>query len=781
MRHDRLISSTPFRLALIFALISIGAFLATGLVVYELVSWQLQRRQDQTIQQIYAVIADSYGDTDLTDLLDTVSTNVRATPHHQRIFLVTDTNGTVLGGNIPGRVFADGWSDVKADTIGLKGDTVYRTYSGAVDGHQLTVGLSHEEVDSLNEIIVGSFAWSSLVVLIVALAGGAWVASRAQQRLDAVRDTMVRVSHGDLAARIPLSGRGDDIDRLSHDINGALDRLATSVEGLRQVSADIAHDLKTPLNRLRIIVEDAIENHSAGKTIVDDLSLAADEADQINQTFDALLRIAQIESGARKARFGPVDINRILTSLADIYADVAEDARQVFATHLSDEGSAVVSGDRELLTQMYANLIENAIRHCPAGTRIRLETEIAGERLVTSVEDNGPGIPTEDRERVFRRLYRLEKSRTSPGTGLGLSLGEGSGGPSRCRSPRRWCESRTALCRHVSTHHPSGDGDMIARGTPPLVRRYLLRGRRDSDLESAEMGNVTSGRLGGTGAFPADLLMHGFQALSERSPARPRAKRSRHYHALFLSDLHLGANGCRADGLLDFLQAHTADTIYLVGDVFDVWRPLGSAWKDTHHAIVNDLLERALEGVRIVYTPGNHDAFFRHYFGAITVADHVFHTTRDGTRYLVIHGDGVDPFERRTPILAKLGAHVESTVRSVQMGVNLARGWFDRPEWTGAETGLERVKEMLRKRDSHEAQLVDLARAHGADGVICGHYHRPALHDDHGLVYANCGDWMGSCTALAETASGKLALIDWSTMTSSITQMRVVRPVAVEG
>ncbi len=298
------------------------------------------------------------------------------------------------------------------------------------------------------------------------------------------------------------------------------------------------------------------------------------------------------------------------------------------------------------------------------------------------------------------------------------------------------------------------------------------------------MGSVTAGGMVDA-SVTADLLMHGFQAWTGRGPANPRAKQVRHYNALFLSDLHLGANGCRADGLLDFLQAHTADTIYLVGDVFDVWRPLGSTWRDQHHAIVNDLLERARAGARIVYTPGNHDAFFRNYFGeyfgAVTIADHAFHITRDGTRYLVIHGDGVDPFERRTPVLAKLGAHVESTVRSVQIAVNLARGWFDRPQWTGAERGLEEVKRVLRRNDSHEARLVDLARAHGADGVICGHYHRPALHDDHGLIYANCGDWMGSCTALAETASGKLALIEWSAGHSRAGVLGPSRPVAIGG
>ena len=298
------------------------------MIVYELVSLELQRHQDETIQETYAVIASAYGDSDLTDLLDTVRTNIHATRGHARIFLVTGPDGKALAGNIPAQDFPDGWSDAVAGRIGLSGDMRYRIYAGEVDGKRLVVGLSYQEVDSLNEIMLGSFAWASLVVVVLAVAGGVLIATRAQSRFDAVRDTMDRVSLGDLSARIPLSDRNDDIDLLARDINAALTRLAATVEGMKQVSADIAHDLKTPLNRLKITIEDALNRHEDGEAVVGDLELAAAEADQINQTFEALLRIAQIESGARKASFAAVDLEEILTALADVYADVAEDAGQ---------------------------------------------------------------------------------------------------------------------------------------------------------------------------------------------------------------------------------------------------------------------------------------------------------------------------------------------------------------------------------------------------------------------------------------------------------------------
>ena len=163
---------------------------------------------------------------------------------------------------------------------------------------------------------------------------------------------------------------------------------------------------------------------NSGLDMTRDLEAAAEEADQINHTFEALLRIAQIEAGARKARFAEVDLSRLLASLVEVYGGVAEDAGDSLLMADEANGTAVVSGDGELLTQMYANLIENAIRHCPAGAHIRIGVRREGGRILTLVEDDGRGIPEAERQRVFRRLYRLEASRTSPGTGLGLSLVE---------------------------------------------------------------------------------------------------------------------------------------------------------------------------------------------------------------------------------------------------------------------------------------------------------------------------------------------------------------------
>lgn len=422
MRRDRLLRSTPLRLALIFALMFVGAFLVAGAVVYELMSRELRLHQEQTIEESYAVIADAFGDEDATDLIETVRTNVRATHHSERLFLVEGPDGKKLAGNIRPISLPDGWSTVGGRAVGFRNNQRYRVFTGKVEGNRLTVGLSYKEIDSLQTIVLVSFGWASLAVLVLAVAGGVVIGGRAQRRLDTVAATMERVAQGDLTARIPTSRNRDDVDLLAGDINLALARLATAVEGIRQVSTDIAHDLKTPLNRLKITIEDALDRHGRGQPMVQSLEMAAAEADQINQTFEALLRIAQVEQGARKARFAPVDLREVLASLADVYEDVTEDAGQRLVCALGPAVPCMVLGDRELLTQMYVNLIENAIRHCPPGTTVTLGISRAANRCVTRVVDDGPGIPDSERDRVFRRLYRLEKSRTSPGTGLGLSL-----------------------------------------------------------------------------------------------------------------------------------------------------------------------------------------------------------------------------------------------------------------------------------------------------------------------------------------------------------------------
>lgn len=418
----RLLRSTPFRLALTFAFLFMLAFVLSGAIVYQMMSADLAEQLDDTIKETYAVVAATYAENDLKELVETIESHSMRSPKKEQLFSLTDAAGIRLAGNFTAAGLPDGFSMFNAEMPGVPPGAEYRAYSGSIGGNNLTVAFSLSETEELETIMLMSFGWATLIITGLAVAGGALLASRVQRRLDGIAATMVDVSHGRLDTRIPLTGKDDDIDIVSRQVNAALDRLSALVEGMKQVSADIAHDLKTPLNRLQMILEGAADRAAQGREVSDDLAEARAEGHQINETFDALLRIAQIEAGARRARFTDVALGEILQTIAEIYTDVAEDDGKVLSSTKLNETANRIHGDRELLTQMFANLVENALRHCPPGTTIKLSVTRQGDRVVASVADNGPGIPPDEREKVFQRLYRLDHSRSTPGSGLGLSL-----------------------------------------------------------------------------------------------------------------------------------------------------------------------------------------------------------------------------------------------------------------------------------------------------------------------------------------------------------------------
>ncbi|WP_027059290.1 sensor histidine kinase [Mesorhizobium loti] len=419
---SRLLRSTPFRLALTFGFLFMLAFILSGAIVYEMMSADLAERLDETIKETYSVVAATYAEDDRKELVETVESHSLRSPKKEQLFSLTDPAGNHLAGNFTAAGLPEGFSAFEAVLPGVPPDTEYRAFSGSVGGNTLTVAFSLSETEELETVAMMSFGWATLIITGLAVTGGALLASRVQSRLDGIAATMVDVSHGRLDTRIPLTGKGDDIDIVSSQINAALDRLSGLVEGMKQVSANIAHDLKTPLNRLQMILEGAADRAAQDRDVSDDLADARAEGHQINETFDALLRIAQIEAGARKARFTDVDLGEIQQTMAEIYTDVAEDDGKVLSSTQRNETADRIHGDRELLTQMFANLVENALRHCPPGTTIKLSVTRQSGRILATVADNGPGIPADEREKVFQRLYRLDHSRSTPGSGLGLSL-----------------------------------------------------------------------------------------------------------------------------------------------------------------------------------------------------------------------------------------------------------------------------------------------------------------------------------------------------------------------
>ena len=357
---------------------------------------------------------------DETDLIEAVSTRIKASPDRSTIYLLRAPDGKVLAASIPDIWFKPGWSTVEAASLHVATDYPYRIFAGSVSGYSIVVGLTDADLDDLVEISLGAFGWSGLGVLIAAIGVGALIAARIQARINTMEATLHRVALGDLTARLPVPTQGDDLDQIFSAINHALTRLSGLVEAMRQVSADIAHDLRWPLNRLRIRIEAAAEAEAKGLPVAADLAAALAESDAISGTFAALLRIAQIAARSARQKFAPVDVSAVMEAVAEVYAGVAEDAGTTLTCQAC--GSAVIEGDKDLVTQGFANLIENAQRHCPPGTAIICAVEPDGPVVRATVRYTGPGMPEAERENVLRRLYRLEKSRTTEGSGLGLAL-----------------------------------------------------------------------------------------------------------------------------------------------------------------------------------------------------------------------------------------------------------------------------------------------------------------------------------------------------------------------
>lgn len=422
MRRTDLFKSTPFRLATFFAGLFFVTFFAAGLLAYQIILADLRERLDNTLIETFDLISRAYGDSDLEDLTGAVQSYAGATQENDRVVFLANPQGLRLAGNVEKAAVRPGLSTVTSEAFGLNTDEQFRSRRGTVGGHLLVVGQSFDETDELSGLALTSFAWAGGLASLLAVGAGLLLAGAVQKRMQAIASTMSRVGHGELSARIPVRGSGDDVDALSGQINAALDRLAALVDGMRQVSVDIAHDLKTPLNRLSMTIEAALDMADRGQGNTGELMRAQDEAIQINSTFEALLRIAQLESGSRRERFTDVGLDTVLGVLMEAYLDVAAEGGQQLTLSVSGSSPFVTTGDRDLLTQLFANLIENAIRHGSGATRIAISLAASPTKIVVGVADDGPGIPVEERGKVLQRLYRLEKSRTTPGNGLGLSM-----------------------------------------------------------------------------------------------------------------------------------------------------------------------------------------------------------------------------------------------------------------------------------------------------------------------------------------------------------------------
>ena len=291
-------------------------------------------------------------------------------------------------------------------------------------GMRLVVGRDVVERRGYSAIIVQSFLVGVIGIILFSVVAGGLTARRVLRRIDTIRDTSTKIMSGNLSERVPVTKRNDEFDGLATNLNAMLDRIEQLLQGLKEVTDNVAHDLKTPLTRLRNQAESALREGASDESRQKALETTIAESDRLIQTFNALLMIARAEAGAPSGALADVDVSAVVSDVAELYGPVAEDEGITIETAITE--GVHLHANRELIGQAMVNLLENAVKYAKPeagdGGRILVGLRQAEGRVIIEVADNGPGIPAEDRKRVVERFVRLEKSRTEIGSGLGLSL-----------------------------------------------------------------------------------------------------------------------------------------------------------------------------------------------------------------------------------------------------------------------------------------------------------------------------------------------------------------------
>jgi signal transduction histidine kinase len=422
MRVIELARSAPFRIAAYYAaLFALSVALLFGFVYWNStveLTQELRAATADESQGLNAIYRERGWEALRTEVNERAQRGAVSGP----FYALQNREGRRVAGNIGPLASFDGWKQIRRQLSRNEDDdaALALLFATPLDEGLLVVGRSLAPIDELQEVLLSGLGWTLGLTVVLALLGGIAMSRSALRRVETIVAASNDIMEGNLARRLPVSGARDEIDRLAETINRMLERMQALIEGLHQVSSDIAHDLRTPLGRLRQRLETArrvepiAENHAAT------LDQAVAEVDAILETFGALLRIAQIASGARRARFAVFDLSALARDIVESFAPVAEGEGQCVTAHIAPD--VRLRGDRELIAQALVNLIENAIRHSPTGIEIEVTAKATPDGPVVIVSDNGPGIPAAEHENVFRRFYRLEKSRTTPGSGLGLAL-----------------------------------------------------------------------------------------------------------------------------------------------------------------------------------------------------------------------------------------------------------------------------------------------------------------------------------------------------------------------
>lgn len=426
-RLIRILRSASFRLPLLYAVLFILSACALFVSVYWTATAAMQNDMAAVLRSEAYQLAEVHRRTGLAGLAEQITRRINFRTKGPIFYLLQAPNRRVVVGNLPGMPPVNGAVDFEPqsdqpEAVDGSGERPKLTGFGLTlpDGSFLLVAQDANRLVDMQRAIVRAFAWSGGLTLLLAIAGGALLGTNFLRRIDTITRTSRAIMEGDLSARIPVRGTHDEIDQLVASLNAMLARIQQLMDGLRQVSSDIAHDLRTPLGRLRQRLEDARERATTTADYSAATDAAIEEADALLETFSALLRIAQVEAGAQRSAFAAFDVSALLKSLGETYQPVAEDSHR--ALDVQVEPGVMLIGDRQLIAQLVSNLLENALRHTPEGTRLRLGLRRQGDGFEIEVADNGPGIPAAEHDKVFDRFYRLDRSRSTSGSGLGLAM-----------------------------------------------------------------------------------------------------------------------------------------------------------------------------------------------------------------------------------------------------------------------------------------------------------------------------------------------------------------------
>lgn len=427
-----LFRTTAFKLTAVYLVIF--ALFAGLLLGY--VAWNAKRLLDDQIRSTIDAeiqgLAEQQRQGGIRRLVNVVERRSRAPG--ASLYLVTTPVGERIAGNVealpPGTLDRPGEAEIEyartSEAVDRPSRAIVRVFVLPA-GFRLLVGRDVEERERLGIVIRRAAGWSLLVVFVLGCFASWFVARRVLKRIDDMTGTAQSIMAGDLKGRLAISGTGDELDRLALNLNAMLERIGELMAGMQQVSDNIAHDLKTPLTRLRNRAEEALRTATSPDELRAALDGSIDEADNLIRVFNALLMIARLETGRIQDSMDGLDLSEIVSGLAELYEPLAEEAGLSLVTEVAP-GLRVI-GNRELIGQALANLIDNALKYGepPEGGRAQVTVAAWRERdeILLSVADHGPGIPPEDRARVLERFVRLDASRSRPGFGLGLALAAG--------------------------------------------------------------------------------------------------------------------------------------------------------------------------------------------------------------------------------------------------------------------------------------------------------------------------------------------------------------------